>query len=61
MLSRVHGPRSTFSPRSVSRVPCALPTFTRIGSVEVTEVQVRGKPYNLAPVSRDNVARFEVK
>jgi len=32
-----------------------------IGSVEATEVQVRGKPYNLGPVSKDNVARFEVK
>ena len=26
-----------------------------------SEVQVRGKPFNLGPVSRDNVARFEVK
>lgn len=32
-----------------------------IGSVEATEVQVRGRPFNLAPVSKDNVARFEVK
>ena len=38
-----------------------LPLSVVIGSVEATEVQVRGKPYNLAPVSRDNVARFEVK
>lgn len=37
------------------------PLSVTIGSVEVTEVQVRGKPYNLAPVSKDNVARFEVK
>lgn len=39
----------------------ALPLSVVIGSVEATEVQVRGKPYNLAPVSKDNVARFEVK
>lgn len=39
----------------------ALPLSVTIGSVEATEVQVRGKPYNLAPVSKDNVARFEVK
>jgi cytoskeleton protein RodZ len=39
----------------------APPLSVTIGSVEATEVQVRGKPYNLAPVSRDNVARFEVK
>lgn len=39
----------------------ALPLSVTIGSVEATEVQVRGKPYNLGPVSKDNVARFEVK
>lgn len=38
-----------------------LPLSVTVGSVEATEVQVRGKPFNLAPVSRDNVARFEVK
>jgi cytoskeleton protein RodZ len=38
-----------------------LPLSVVIGSVGATEVQVRGKPYNLAPVSKDNVARFEVK
>jgi len=38
----------------------ALPLSVTVGSVEATEVQVRGKPYNLAPVSRDNVARFEI-
>jgi cytoskeleton protein RodZ len=37
------------------------PLSVVIGSVNATEVQLRGKPYNLAPVSRDNVARFEVK
>jgi malonyl-CoA O-methyltransferase len=33
----------------------------REGGVDVTTVQVRGKPFNLEPVTRDNVARFEVK
>lgn len=37
------------------------PLSVTVGSVNATSVQVRGKPYNLAPVSRDNVARFEVK
>ncbi|MBK6009104.1 helix-turn-helix domain-containing protein [Ramlibacter ginsenosidimutans] len=37
------------------------PLSVTIGSVAATEVQVRGQPYNLAPVARDNVARFEVK
>jgi len=38
-----------------------LPLAITVGSVQATEVEVRGKPYNLAPVSKDNVARFEVK
>jgi cytoskeleton protein RodZ len=39
----------------------ALPLTVTVGSAEATEVEVRGKPFNLQPVSRDNVARFEVK
>ena len=39
----------------------ALPLRVTIGKVDSTEVQVRGKPFDLRPVSRDNVARFEVK
>ena len=38
-----------------------LPLTVTIGSVNATSVQVRGKPYDLSKVSRDNVARFEVK
>jgi cytoskeleton protein RodZ len=38
-----------------------LPLSVTVGSVQQTEVQVRGKPFDLAAVSRDNVARFEVK
>lgn len=39
----------------------ALPLQVTIGRVDVTEVQVRGKSFDLRPVSKDNVARFEVK
>lgn len=39
----------------------ALPLKVTIGKVDMTEVQVRGKPFDLKPVSRDNVARFEVR
>lgn len=39
----------------------ALPLTVTVGSVSATEVQVRGNPFDMAPVSRDNVARFEVK
>jgi cytoskeleton protein RodZ len=39
----------------------ALPLQVTIGRVDVTEVQVRGKAFDLRRVSRDNVARFQVK
>ena len=39
----------------------SLPLTVTIGSVNATSVQVRGKPFDLSKVSRDNVARFEVK
>ncbi|CAA9434767.1 MAG: hypothetical protein AVDCRST_MAG51-2847 [uncultured Ramlibacter sp.] len=39
----------------------AVPLAVTVGSVSTTAVEVRGKPFNLGPVSRDNVARFEVK
>jgi cytoskeleton protein RodZ len=38
----------------------ALPLRVTIGRIDATEVQVRGKPFDLQRVSRDNVARFEV-
>jgi cytoskeleton protein RodZ len=39
----------------------ALPLQVTIGRVDMTEVDVRGKKYDLRPVSKDNVARFEIK
>jgi cytoskeleton protein RodZ len=39
----------------------ALPLQVTIGRVDQTEVDVRGRKYDLRPVSKDNVARFEVK
>lgn len=38
-----------------------LPLAVTVGSASTTAVEVRGKPFDLGPVSRDNVARFEVK
>lgn len=38
-----------------------LPLTVTVGSASATEVLVRGRTFDLAPVSRDNVARFEVK
>ena len=39
----------------------ALPLSAVVGRADVTRVQVRGQPLDLAPIARDNVARFEVK
>ncbi|MDH5204291.1 MAG: DUF4115 domain-containing protein [Hylemonella sp.] len=44
-----------------ARASGALPLTVVIGNADVTEVQVRGKSFSLEPVSRNNVARFEVK
>jgi cytoskeleton protein RodZ len=38
-----------------------LPLAVTVGSVAQTQVTVRGKPYDLAPLARDNVARFQVQ
>ena len=42
-------------------VAAPAPLAVVIGRADATEVFVRGKPFDLAAVSRDNVARFEVK
>lgn len=39
----------------------ATPLSVVIGRVDVTDVEVRGKAFSLTGVSKDNVARFEVK
>ena len=39
----------------------AMPLSVVIGRVDATDVEVRGQSFNLSVVSRDNVARFEVK
>ncbi len=39
----------------------ALPLSVTVGRADATDVQVRGKPFDLAPLAKDNVARFEVK
>ena len=39
----------------------ATPLTVTVGSANATDVEVRGKPMDLAPHARDNVARFEVK
>jgi cytoskeleton protein RodZ len=53
-------PKAWFSGESAA-VSGALPLAAIVGRVDATEVQVRGKAFDLLPVSKDNVARFEVK
>jgi cytoskeleton protein RodZ len=53
--------RKMLAPGEAAAASGALPLHVTIGKVDVTEVQVRGKPFDLGPVSRDNVARFEVR
>lgn len=38
-----------------------LPLYVTVGRADTVQVQVRGKPLDLAPVTKDNVARFEVR
>lgn len=37
------------------------PLSVVVGRADVVDVQLRGKPFDLAPIARENVARFEVK
>lgn len=39
----------------------ALPLSVVIGRADVTDVEIRGKVFNLEGIARENVARFEVK
>lgn len=45
----------------VAGVSGALPLNVIVGRADATQVQIRGQAFDLTPVSRDNVARFEVK
>jgi cytoskeleton protein RodZ len=53
--------RRLLAPGEAAGVSGALPLQVTVGRADATEVQVRGKPFDLQSVSRDNVARFEVK
>lgn len=38
-----------------------LPLSVIVGKADTTEVQIRGKTFDMAPITKDNVARFEVR
>lgn len=39
----------------------ALPLSVVVGRADATRVQLRGRPLDLGPITRENIARFEVK
>ena len=53
--------RRTISEGEVVGVSGPLPLTVVIGRADITEVEVRGKPFALPAFTRENVARFEVK
>ncbi|HXD41295.1 MAG TPA: RodZ domain-containing protein [Ramlibacter sp.] len=53
--------RRLLAPGEAAGASGVLPLQVTVGRADATEVQVRGKPFDLQSISRDNVARFEVK
>ncbi len=53
--------RRTLAAGETAGASGAMPLAAVVGRVDATQVQVRGRPFDLGPVSKDNVARFEVK
>lgn len=51
----------TLSAGESGAVSGALPLSVVLGNVSATEVQVRGQPFALGEIAKNNVARFEVK
>jgi cytoskeleton protein RodZ len=53
--------RKTLAAGESVTIAGAMPLQVTVGNVKGTAVDVHGKPFDLQPVARDNVARFEVK
>ncbi len=53
--------RKTLSAGEAIGASGGLPLMVTIGRADATEVQVRGKSFDLAPITKNNVARFEVR
>lgn len=51
----------TLQTGEVVNVAGALPLAVVVGRVDLTSVELRGKPYDLGAIAQNNVARFEVK
>ena len=53
--------RRTMAEGEVAGAAGTLPLVVVIGRVDMTDITVRGKPYDVSKVALGNVARFEVK
>ncbi len=53
--------RKILNPGDAVPVSGALPLSVVVGRADAIDVQVRGQPFALLPLSRDNVARFQIK
>ena len=53
--------RRTLGAGEVAGASGALPLAAVVGRADATQVEVRGRAFDLTSVARDNVARFEVK
>jgi cytoskeleton protein RodZ len=53
--------RKNVAPGDTIGLSADLPMYVTVGRVDAIEVLVRGKPLDLATVTKDNVARFEVR
>ena len=53
--------RKTMGAGETVRINGAVPLSVVVGRANVMDVQVRGKAFDLAPMSKDNVARFQIK
>ncbi len=52
--------RKTMDAGETARINGTLPLSVVIGRANAIDVAVRGKPFDLAPVTKDNVARFQI-
>ncbi len=53
--------RRTLQADGVTSATGVTPLAVVVGKADMVEVDVRGKPFNMSAISKDNVARFQVK
>ena len=53
--------RRTLQADGVTSATGVTPLAVVVGKADMVDVEVRGKPFNMSAISKDNVARFQVK